>query len=86
MVPDVSLFQPYLDVFTEIDEWQRNKNRKLEDVPKIVARFPSSRTSFSMDIPSWARTRAAQPTSTMRRNSRPRCRRPCGSRWNIALT
>ena len=40
MVPDVSLFQPYLDVFTEIDEWQRNKNRKLEDVPKIVDKIP----------------------------------------------
>jgi len=40
MVPDVSIFQPYLDVFAEIDEWQRNKNRKLEDVPKIVDRIP----------------------------------------------
>ena len=40
MVPDVSLFQPYLDVFAEIDEWQRNKNRKMEDVPKIVDKIP----------------------------------------------
>ncbi|MGO8897441.1 MAG: hypothetical protein ACLQU5_03720, partial [Isosphaeraceae bacterium] len=40
MVPDVSLFQPYLDVFAEIDEWQRRKDRKLEDVPKIVDKIP----------------------------------------------
>ena len=40
MVPDLSLFQPYLDVFTEIDEWQRSPKRKLEDVPKIVNRIP----------------------------------------------
>ena len=40
MVPDVSLFQPFLDVFAEIDEWQRSKNRKLEDVPKIVDKIP----------------------------------------------
>ncbi|MGA7495972.1 MAG: hypothetical protein WBX00_04515 [Isosphaeraceae bacterium] len=40
VVPDVSLFQPYLDVFAEIDEWQRNKNRKMEDVPKIVDKIP----------------------------------------------
>src|SRR5208283_1442035 len=40
VVPDVSLFQPYLDVFAEIDEWQRSKNRKMEDVPKIVNKIP----------------------------------------------
>jgi hypothetical protein len=27
-------------VFTEIDEWQRNANRKLEDIPKIVNKIP----------------------------------------------
>ena len=41
MVPDLSLFQPYLDTFTEVDEWQRDKNRKLEDVPKIVNKIPA---------------------------------------------
>ncbi len=40
VVPDVSLFQPYLDVFAEIDEWQRSKNRKMADVPKIVDKIP----------------------------------------------
>lgn len=40
VVPDLTLFQPYLDVFAEIDEWQRDKNRKLEDVPKIVNKIP----------------------------------------------
>jgi hypothetical protein len=40
MVPDLSLYQPYLDTFTEIDEWQRLKNRKLEDIPKIVNKIP----------------------------------------------
>jgi hypothetical protein len=40
MVPDLSLYQPYLDVFTQIDEWQRDPKRKLEDVPNIVDRIP----------------------------------------------
>jgi hypothetical protein len=40
MVPDMSLYQPYLDVFTEIDEWQRKADRKLEDVPRIVDKIP----------------------------------------------
>jgi hypothetical protein len=40
MVPDLSLYQPYLDTFTEIDEWQRLKNRKLEEIPKIVNKIP----------------------------------------------
>jgi hypothetical protein len=41
MVPDMSLYQPYLDVFTEIDEWQRKADRKMEDIPKIVDRIPA---------------------------------------------
>jgi hypothetical protein len=36
----VSLYQPYLDVFAEIDEWQRLRDRKLEDVPRIVDKIP----------------------------------------------
>ena len=40
MVPDLSLVQPYLDVFTEIDEWQRDPKRKLEDIPRLVDRIP----------------------------------------------
>ena len=40
MVPDLSLFQPYLDTFTEIDEWQRRADRKLEDIPRIVDKIP----------------------------------------------
>ena len=41
MVPDLSLFQPYLDVFTEIDEWQRDTKRRLEDIPRIVGKIPA---------------------------------------------
>jgi hypothetical protein len=41
MVPDLSLVQPYLDTFTEIDEWQRRSDRKMEDVPKIVDKIPA---------------------------------------------
>jgi len=40
MVPDLSLVQPYLDVFEEIDNWQKAANRKLEDVPRIVEKIP----------------------------------------------
>ncbi len=40
VVPDLSLYQPYLDVFAQIDEWQRSPKRKLEDVPKLVESIP----------------------------------------------
>jgi hypothetical protein len=40
IVPELNLFQPYLDTFTEIDEWQRRKDRKLVDIPKIVNKIP----------------------------------------------
>ncbi|AMV38998.1 TolC family protein [Planctomyces sp. SH-PL62] len=37
---DLSLYQPFQDVFLEIDEWQRNPKRDLKDLPKIVAKVP----------------------------------------------
>lgn len=40
MVPDLSLVQPYLDAYTDIDEWQRDPKRKLEDIPVLVNRIP----------------------------------------------
>ena len=70
MVPDLSLIQPYLDVFTAIDEWQRDPSGSWKIFPRSSTRFPSSRTSCSMDNRSWACTRAVQPTSTTRRTSR----------------
>ncbi|MGC8641444.1 MAG: hypothetical protein ACP5XB_16385, partial [Isosphaeraceae bacterium] len=40
MVPDLSLYQPYLDTFAELDRWQMKADRKLEDVPRIVDKIP----------------------------------------------
>jgi hypothetical protein len=40
LMVDISLMQPYLDVFKQIDNWQALKNRKLEDIDKIVNHIP----------------------------------------------
>ncbi|WP_165218948.1 hypothetical protein [Aquisphaera insulae] len=40
LVPDLSLVQPYLNVYNDIDDWQRAANRKLDDIPKIVNKIP----------------------------------------------
>ena len=57
MVPDVSLFQPYLDMFAVIDEWQRRaRTGSWRTSPRSSTGYPPSRTSCSMVIPSWGRT------------------------------
>jgi hypothetical protein len=40
IVPDLGLVQPFRDVFQKIDDWQKNKARKLEDLPGIVGAIP----------------------------------------------
>ena len=40
MMVDISLMQPYLDVFKKIDDWQAHKNRKFEDIERIVNQIP----------------------------------------------
>ena len=40
MMVDVSLMQPYLDVFKKIDDWQALKDRKFEDIERIVNQIP----------------------------------------------
>ena len=61
--------------------------RKLEDIPKIVNKIPALQDivldGHSLLGPVQEQRR---PTSTMKRISRPRCRRRCGSPWNIGLT
>ncbi len=40
IVIDMSLAQPFYDVFDAVDEWQRRSNRKLDDLPQIIAKLP----------------------------------------------
>ncbi|HKM56285.1 MAG TPA: hypothetical protein VJY33_22965, partial [Isosphaeraceae bacterium] len=40
MVPDLSLVQPFIDVYEAIDEWQRGANRKIEDIDKLLESLP----------------------------------------------
>jgi hypothetical protein len=40
MIPDLGLAQPFFDVFSSIDRWQRNPGRDLDDLPRIVGRLP----------------------------------------------
>jgi len=40
LVVDMSLADPFYDVFTAVDNWQRRSNRKLDELPSIIARIP----------------------------------------------
>ena len=40
MVVDMSLAQPFYDVFNAVDDWQRDSNRKLDELPAIIAKIP----------------------------------------------
>jgi len=40
LVVDMSLAQPFYDVFNEVDGWQRRSDRKLNELPAIIAKIP----------------------------------------------
>ncbi len=40
MVVDMSLAQPFYDVFKAVDEWQRDATRSLDQLPVIIAKIP----------------------------------------------
>jgi hypothetical protein len=40
IVLDMSLAQPFYDVFNAVDSWQRRSDRKLDELPGIIARIP----------------------------------------------
>ncbi len=40
LVIDMSLAQPFYDVFNAVDEWQRRSTRKLDELPFIIAKLP----------------------------------------------
>ncbi len=40
LVIDQHLMQPFYDVFNGVDNWQRNPNRTLEELPDIIKRLP----------------------------------------------
>ena len=40
LVVDMSLAQPFYDVFNAVDDWQRRSDRKLDELPEIIAKIP----------------------------------------------
>ncbi|WP_165244763.1 TolC family protein [Paludisphaera soli] len=40
MSVDLSLYEPFLDVFRRIDDWQRNPKRDLDELPQIIQSVP----------------------------------------------
>ena len=40
VVVDMSLAQPFYDVFNAVDDWQRNAKRNLDELPFIIAKLP----------------------------------------------
>ena len=47
LVPDLSLVQPFIDVYEAIDEWQRAPNRKIEDIDKLSRGASRARRYYS---------------------------------------
>jgi Outer membrane efflux protein len=40
LVVDMSLGQPFYDVFDQVDSWQRKSTRTLDELPAIIAKLP----------------------------------------------
>jgi hypothetical protein len=40
LVVDMSLAEPFYKVFSAVDDWQRRSDRKLEELPNIIAQIP----------------------------------------------
>ena len=40
LVVDMSLAQPFYDVFNAVDDWQRRSDRNLDELPGIIAKIP----------------------------------------------
>jgi hypothetical protein len=40
IIVDMSLAQPFYDVFNLVDDWQRKPNRNLDELPGIIAKLP----------------------------------------------
>jgi hypothetical protein len=40
LVVDMSLAQPFYDVFNTVDAWQRRANRRLDELPSMIAKLP----------------------------------------------
>ncbi len=40
IVVDMSLAQPFYDVFDAVDGWQRRSDRTLDELPGIIAKIP----------------------------------------------
>jgi Outer membrane efflux protein len=40
LVIDMSLAQPFYDVFNRVDDWQRKSTRSLDELPGIIAKLP----------------------------------------------
>ena len=74
MVPDLGLMQPFLDVFKEIDVWQRKPDRKLETLPGSVGRIPELE-DIVIDGRSLLGMYKGSKRIPRRTSSRPPCRR-----------
>jgi len=40
LIVDMSLAQPFYDAFNKVDAWQRRSDRKLDELPGIIAQIP----------------------------------------------
>ncbi len=85
MMVDISLMQPYLDVFKKIDNWQGFKTESSKISIRSSTRFPSSKISSSMDTRCWECIEIVI-RMTRKTVSRKLCRPLCESRWNTGST
>ena len=87
LILDRGLTEPFKEVFDAIDEWQRDPQRELTDLPKFAAQLPELEDVIidgrSVLGVSTRRKEVAGPTRT---SSKTCSWPPSGSRWSTGST
>ena len=92
LVVDMSLAQPFYDVFDAVDNWQRKSDRSLDELPGIIAKIPELEDidvegrSVLGPVPQLSEHAQGVRRRERRRPGRHCCNPPSGSPWNIAWT
>ena len=92
LVVDMSLAQPFYDVFNAVDEWQRRSTRTLDELPGIIAKLPELEDidvegrSVLGSLPQLSKHAQRVPSPRTKKGWKTRCKPRCESPWNTGWT
>ena len=92
IVVDMSLAQPFYDVFDAVDRWQRRPDRTLDELPGIIAKIPELEDidvegrSVLEPYRNYRSTLQGIPTRRTKKAWKTCCNPPSGLRLSIAWT